>query len=536
MNKQQAVKLALAVAAATTASCGSSATPPVVDALPRASADAPQMAADGSAFDGDGLLVASPRNDGGVADAALVDIGGGLVYDSINDVTWVADGLAFSRSIKASTSNPGAAPYTGALLGTMVGTHLMTASDFNFVSTMGERWFATWYGAVAWANNYTHSWGTKTISGWRLPTALELDRLYSQTGGAWCGADGCETSPGTVAPFTWIPPKAWTATEFQYVDFTHDGLHGTSTAEGFSNVWVVVSGDVAGGRRPDAGAADGRTGNDVRDAADRQDRPAADGAQEAAGRETFDGPISVDVAPGETPGTARVEIAFADTYDPISSIVVSVLPDMVTASASAASLTVVGLVAQASHTFSVKATTAAGKVLSAATEPLAFYDVIATFIEPECANNTEFRGSFTFDKQSGGISNLRGTLTEAMYAGPPQVSLSYQRSTQPVSLGGASGQLVATFALDTTDTFAGGGFAPGGSKTYGNRNAYALVFVNTDDPTAPLNADQLNWLAYADCTPNGLMGKTCMTGTTVAAYGRTGTMAAYPITQVTTKR
>lgn len=85
-------------------------------------------------------------------------------------------------------------------------------------------------------------------------------------------------------------------------------------------------------------------------------------------------------------------------------------------------------------------------------------------------------------------------------------------------------------------TFTGGGWAPGGTKTYNNANAYALVFVRADDPAQALTADQINRLAYADCTPQGLMGTTCMTGTTVEAYGRTGTMGAYPSSQVTTLR
>ncbi len=530
-KSQRPCPLALVIATIAMANCGKAERSSSFDASPLpASADADEAARDAEPLD------ANPGGDGGGVAPMFVDVGGGLVYDSINDVTWVADGLAFSRSIKATTSDPGAIPYTGGLLGTLVGTHVVTASDFTFVSAMGDRWFATWYGAVAWANSYTHSWGTKTVSRWRLPTVLELDRLYSQTGGAWCGADGCEASPGTVAPFTWIPPKAWTSTELQYVDFTHGDLHGTSSADGFSNVWVVVSGDVAEGQRPDAGELDGRVGAEVKDAADRDAPSGVDLTREAGAGETSSIPISINVAPGESPGTATVEVALADTNDPVSSMAVSVLPDNVTVSATTASLTVSGLGAQRTHTFSVKVTTIAGNVLSATTAPLAFYDVLETFIEPECANNTLFKGSFTLDRQNRTVSNLRGTLTEAMFEGPPTVVLSHQLSSQPAGVGGASGQLVATFALETTDTFAEGGFAPGGTKTYGNRNAYALVFVNTDDPTAPLTADQVDWLAYADCTANGLMGKTCMTGTSATAYGRKGTMGAYPVSQVTTQR
>jgi hypothetical protein len=58
----------------------------------------------------------------------------------------------------------------------------------------------------------------------------------------------------------------------------------------------------------------------------------------------------------------------------------------------------------------------------------------------------------------------------------------------------------------------------------------ATIHVRTPGQTGA------DWLAYADCTVNGIMGTACMTGTSVAAYGRTGTMAAYPVEQNTTLR
>lgn len=246
--------------------------------------------------------------------------------------------------------------------------------------------------------------------------------------------------------------------------------------------------------------------------------------------------FSVSVAPGESAGTASVEVELADGSEPIVSMVVVAIPDNVTGSADTRSVSLAGLASHTSHSFGVTVTTVSGKVLSATTSALAFYDVVETFVEPECEHDTVFMGSFTFDTDGRTVSNLRGTLTEAMFAGPPTVSLTHQLSSQAATLGGASGQLVATFALPTTDTFSGGGFAPGGTRTLGNENAYALVFVNSDDPAVPLTSDQVDRLAYADCTPLGLMGKMCMTGTSVAAYGRAGTMAAYPVSQVTTLR
>jgi hypothetical protein len=137
----------------------------------------------------------------------------------------------------------------------------------------------------------------------------------------------------------------------------------------------------------------------------------------------------------------------------------------------------------------------------------------------------------------GGTAANSFTLNASGSATSATVTVVVTESAQTVTLGGVSGQLVASFALSTTATFVGGTWLPGsGTKTYGNFNAYALIFVPASDPTLALTAEQINWLAYADCTADGLMGKTCMTGTTVAAYGRVGTMSGYPVAQVTTLR
>jgi hypothetical protein len=63
-----------------------------------------------------------------------------------------------------------------------------------------------------------------------------------------------------------------------------------------------------------------------------------------------------------------------------------------------------------------------------------------------------------------------------------------------------------------------------------------MIFVNTANPTAALTQDQIDKLAYADCAPGGMMGATCMTGTTEAGYGTVGTMSGYPVSQVITKQ
>jgi hypothetical protein len=130
------------------------------------------------------------------------------------------------------------------------------------------------------------------------------------------------------------------------------------------------------------------------------------------------------------------------------------------------------------------------------------------------------------------------------------VPLEHQLSSQPVVLDGVEGWLVTTFRLDTTGTLSadpkfGGtdGWAPGsGSGLYygypgvNPANAYVMIFVGAADPTAAPAPGQIAKLAYADCAPGGMMGSTCMTGTSEAGYGTVGTMGGRPVSQVTTRR
>jgi len=181
------------------------------------------------------------------------------------------------------------------------------------------------------------------------------------------------------------------------------------------------------------------------------------------------------------------------------------------------------------------------------------YNVTLTFLEPQTdPKNTIFTGTFLFDEHSNTVSDLRGFLTQSMTGTgtgePPfydmmQIELTHQLSVvaDPV-LGGL---LVTTFLNDNTNTLStmggGDGFTPGtGFGLHYNfpganpGNAYARIFVNTTDPTATLTQAQIDKLAYADCTPEGMMGSTCMTGTTVNGYGAIGTMDGYPVSQTIT--
>jgi hypothetical protein len=186
------------------------------------------------------------------------------------------------------------------------------------------------------------------------------------------------------------------------------------------------------------------------------------------------------------------------------------------------------------------------------------YDVVETFLEPDTQpKNSIFVGSFTLDSTTGTVSNLNGILSESMtgaLAAYPNDNMTWlplgnQLSSVPVTLGGVEGLLVTTFMLNTTNTLSANptyagtdGWSPGtgfglyyGFPGTNPGNAYARNFVNTKDPTAALTQAQIDKLAYADCTPGGMMGATCMIGTTVAGYGSIGTMSGYPVTQTVTK-
>ena len=269
----------------------------------------------------------------------------------------------------------------------------------------------------------------------------------------------------------------------------------------------------------------------------------------------------LSVAPGATAGTAVVTFG-SSTASGVTGYTVTAEPASgadagadvgLTASAATSPITVTGLASKVNYVFSVVAHTAAGDSAPLSTGALGFFDVVATFDEPMTQpNNTVFTGSFTFDWTAKAVTNLAGSLTESM-VGPPMttVTLSHQLSsvpyTVPADAGTGEGLLVATFALATANVFAGGGFAPGGMDYYGwtagdggtpdNDNAYVLIFVNTASPTAGLVAAEVNQLAYADCTPSGLMMKSmCMTGTSAAVYGTAGTMDGYPLSEVITQR
>lgn len=274
-------------------------------------------------------------------------------------------------------------------------------------------------------------------------------------------------------------------------------------------------------------------------------------------------PTGVTASAGDTPNSVLVHVGATDSGgSTLTGYVVASSPPGLSATAATSPITVVCPSSCTGYAFSVTAVNAIGaSPPSALAEVITDYDVVETFFEPDTQpNNSVFVGSFTFNATHGTVTNLRGRLSESMTGGAKAypddtmiwLPLDHQLSALPVTLGGVDGLLVTTFLLSTTDTlsnnpkFAGSdGWSPGtgyglyyGYPTPGANpgNAYARIFVGTADPTAALTKEQIDMLAYADCAPGGMMGSICMTGTTVAGYGRVGTMSGYPVSQVITRR
>lgn len=284
-------------------------------------------------------------------------------------------------------------------------------------------------------------------------------------------------------------------------------------------------------------------------------------------------PQAITATAGDSLRTVIIKAgAVASGGLPITRYTVASVPAGIQVDSDTLPATITCPVSCAGYAFTVSARNSLGQgPASVAAHVVTRYKVITTFKEPDTyPRNTLFTGSFVLDATTGTVSQLSGTLTESMtgsasgaapYFDMAQVTLSHQLSAiQDDALGGV---LVSTFRNSDTRTFwtglGGDGWTPddgvavGGlhygypSKTTGIANpgnAYALIFVNTSDPTAPLTPAQLARIAYADCVPTapggmqnggGMMGAVCMTGTSAAGYGAVGTMSGEPFSQVITK-
>jgi hypothetical protein len=210
------------------------------------------------------------------------------------------------------------------------------------------------------------------------------------------------------------------------------------------------------------------------------------------------------------------------------------------------------------------------------------YDITTTWYEPDYGgvDNSIFAGSFQYNETTHAVTGLQGQLSEAMTdmgSGmnwltlnnqlPNGSSPSQQYSWQVGSFSAYAGTRAANDDL-TGGTFAtvflnnsslafatsyngatGDGWSPEGGKAVSSRyptpnpqNASALIFVPDDlnaasptdlawDEATGTGSLGLSETAYADNTSGGKMGPVGMTGTSEWAYGSTGTMGAYPLSE-----
>lgn len=273
-----------------------------------------------------------------------------------------------------------------------------------------------------------------------------------------------------------------------------------------------------------------------------------------------DAPAGLTATLGNTGASAIISFIgpASSGGSPVTVYTVVSAPSGISASGTSSPIEVVCPASCNGYAFSAIATNAIGDSASSApADLLTGYDVVATFLEPDTQpNDSIFVGSFTFNSTTSMVSDLRGILSESMsgnqigYPNDSMTWLTLRHQLSTVHDAALGGQLVTTFMLPDTNTFStnptfGGtdGWSPGtGFALYYNfpgenpGNAYVRIFVNTTDPTAPLTQSQIDKLAYADCAPGGMMGGTCMTGTTVAGYGVIGSMGGYPVTQVITRK
>lgn len=273
-----------------------------------------------------------------------------------------------------------------------------------------------------------------------------------------------------------------------------------------------------------------------------------------------------DTAPGVVPGTptgvtatlgstdSTVIISYTGSPSPGSSAITSYtatsVPAGLSASAASGPITLTCPSSCAGYAFTLSATNASGTgQASTQVDVVTSFDVTATFTEPMTQpNNTLFTGSFILDSTTRTVSGLAGTLSESMtgMGTTPMTLINLSHQLSSVS-DGAGGLLVASFALNTVNTFSPSGFADTTNAVYygypaawsaATANSFIKLDLNPDYPTQTPTTAQINRMEYGDCGAGSMMGAACMSGTTTgsAMMGGGGTMGGVPTSQVVTRR
>lgn len=183
----------------------------------------------------------------GISHAALVDRGGGMIYDTELDVTWLSDTHYASLEFSA---NPNRVNEIIGAVGAVAG-HTLTTSDFDTAG--GNIGVMSWWGATAWADQLVYG----GYSDWRLPNSdgvtvgraltqeNELGYLNNVT--APLEPNFGDYFPNYRATRYWLaqentqdPNKAW------FINFAYSGNQNPSPDKTLhSYAWALRDGDVA---------------------------------------------------------------------------------------------------------------------------------------------------------------------------------------------------------------------------------------------------------------------------------------------------
>jgi UDP-glucose 4-epimerase len=147
-----------------------------------------------------------------------------------------------------------------------------------------------------------------------------------------------------------------------------------------------------------------------------------------------------------------------------------------------------------------------------------------------------------------GVKHFIFSSTAAVYGIPAQRACGEDDPTVPINPYGQSKLMSELMLRDACAVnsmrhvvlryFNVAGSDPSGRIGQSTRDATLLIKVAAEVAIGARESLSIFGTDYptADCTTGGMMGSTCMTGTTMAGYGRMGTMMGEPVSQVISKQ
>lgn len=185
------------------------------------------------------------------AQAALIDKGGGLIYDDLLNITWLWDANYAAMELTDTR--------VSAIIGAVgsVAGHTLTTSDFYKDASGNYPGYMIWWGAMAWADQL----GYQGYGDWRLPTTPgttsdyvnegEMGHMYYTSLGNLAGGLLANTGPFTNLQAY----EYWSGTEYAagsndaWMFGFDDGHQDAGSKDDYGDygcyAWAVRAGDSA---------------------------------------------------------------------------------------------------------------------------------------------------------------------------------------------------------------------------------------------------------------------------------------------------